>query len=71
MELKHEPPSECSDYEPSPEVIAERAAAIRATWSEREERLRRVCHRRVEWELPWIGIESADVTQIEEVQRWL
>lgn len=67
MARKHERPSESSDDDPSPELIAERAAAIRATWTERTERERRVWHGRVEWSLPWIGsewLEAADVEQI-------
>ena len=65
MAAKHEQQSESSDDddEPSQEVIAQRAAAIRATWSERVERERRVWHGRVEWALPWIGEESVDVLQ--------
>jgi hypothetical protein len=63
MARKQEQQSESSDDDPSQEVIAERAAAIRATWSERVERERRVWHGRVEWKLPWIGSESVEVLQ--------
>lgn len=74
MAMKPVPPCESSEPvwgDPTPEEIAERAAAIRATWSERTERERRVWHGRVEWSLPWIGSESVDVTQMDEMQRWL
>lgn len=38
--------------DPSPEEIAERAAAIRATWSESERERRLVCPDRVAWTPP-------------------
>lgn len=53
------PPSASSD-DPTPEEIAQRAAAIRATWSERIEHERRVWHGRREWVLPCIPWEDCE-----------
>lgn len=66
MAQKQEPPCESSERvwgDPTPEEIAERSAAIRATWSDKVEHDRRVWHGRVEWSLPWIGSESVEVLQ--------
>lgn len=66
MAMKRVPPCESSELmwgDPTPEEIAERSAEVRATWSERTERERRVWHGRVEWALPWIGRESIEVLQ--------
>ena len=60
MAPKREPPSESSEDDPTQDEIAERAAAIRATWSDITERQRRVWHGRVEWALPFIRMSDCE-----------
>lgn len=49
------------DTTPTPEEIAERAAAIRATWSEEETERRTVGKRRQSWEMPAYAFARRDV----------
>lgn len=46
---------------PTPEEIAERAAAIRATWSEEEHERRRVGRRAQQWQPPAYAFARRDV----------
>lgn len=64
--LDHRPfernnPEYMKDSSPSPEEIAERAAAIRATWSEEETERRTVGKRRQSWEMPAYAFARRDV----------
>ena len=63
MAAKHAQPYASSDVPPgevTPDEIRERAAQVRATWDERTEHNRRVWHGRVEYDVPWIGVEMID-----------
>lgn len=46
---------------PTPEQIAERAAAIRATWSDEEREKRMVCRRMQRWQMPAYALCRRDV----------
>lgn len=50
---------------PTPEEIAERAAAIRATWSEEETERRTVGRRMQRWQMPAYAFARRDVAFVE------
>jgi hypothetical protein len=53
------------DRSPSPEEIEERAAAVRATWSDEEAERRYVGKRKIGWAIPAYAFARRDVSFIE------